>query len=202
MSSDAGFSTMSYPALRSAAAETLDDSARIAGHAAGYTAGLREAEARVAARIAELEAETAASISHGLARLDLAVAVLNSAATALDARTVPVLESAHGALAEGALQIAETVIGSALADAGAAARSALHRALDSVDVGLVRTVRLNPADLGALPPDVLEASGVTLTADPTLARGDAVTEFPDGYLDARIGTAVARVKAAIEEARP
>jgi flagellar assembly protein FliH len=202
MSSDAGFSTMSYPALRSAAGETLDDSARIAGHAAGYTAGLREAEARVAARIAELEAETAASTSHGLARLDLAVAVLNSAATALDARTVPVLESAHGALAEGALQIAETVIGSALADAGAAARSALHRALDSVDVGLVRTVRLNPADLGALPPDVLEASGVTFTADPTLARGDAVTEFPDGYLDARIGTAVARVKAAIEEARP
>ncbi|GAB3604631.1 hypothetical protein GCM10027413_00400 [Conyzicola nivalis] len=201
MSSETGFSTLSYPALRSVAGETRDDSARIAGHAAGYAAGLREAEERVAARIAELEAETAASIAHGRARIDLAVAVLDSAAAALDARTVPVLEAAGGALAEGALQIAEAVIGSEFADGAVAARSALHRALDSVDVGLVRTVRLNPTDLATLGPEVLAATGVTFTPDPTLARGDAVTEFPDGYLDARIGTAVARVKTAIEEAR-
>ncbi|WP_411698797.1 FliH/SctL family protein [Conyzicola sp.] len=201
MSSDTDFSTLSYPALRSAASDSRDDQARISGHAAGYAAGLREAEEQVAARIAALEAETAAALSHGRARVDHAIAVLNSAASALDLRTVPLLESAHTTLALGALQIAEAVIGSELGDAAVAARSALHRALDSVEVGLVRTVRLNPADLSTLGPDVLEATGVTFTADATLARGDAVTEFPDGYLDARIGTALARVKTAIEEAR-
>jgi len=201
MSSDAGFSTLSYPALRNAASDSRDDQARVSGHAAGFAAGLREAEAQVAARIAALEAETAASISHGRARVDLAVALLNSAADALDTRTVPLLESAHATLAESAMLVAEAVVGSELSDAGVAARSALHRALDSVDVGVVHEVRMNPADLATLGPDVLAAAGVTFTPDATLARGDAMTQFPDGYLDARIGSALARVKAAIEEAR-
>jgi len=201
MSSDAGFSTLSYPALRNAASDSRDDQARVSGHAAGFAAGLREAEAQVAARIAALEAETAASISHGRARVDLAVALLNSAADALDTRTVPLLESAHATLAESAMLVAEAVVGSELSDAGVAARSALHRALDSVDVGVVHEVRMNPADLATLGPDVLAAAGVTFTPDATLARGDALTQFPDGYLDARIGSALARVKAAIEEAR-
>ena len=201
MSSDAGFSTLSYPALRNAASDSRDDQARVSGHAAGFAAGLREAEAQVAARIAALEAETAASISHGRARVDLAVALLNSAADALDTRTVPLLESAHATLAESAMLVAEAVVGSELSDAGVAARSALHRALDSVDVGVVHEVRMNPADLATLGPDVLAAAGVTFTPDATLARGDAMTQFPNGYLDARIGSALARVKAAIEEAR-
>lgn len=201
MSSDDGFSTLSYPALRNAASDSRDDQARVSGHAAGFAAGLREAEAQVAARIAALEAETAASISHGRARVDLAVALLNSAADALDTRTVPLLESAHATLAESAMLVAEAVVGSELSDAGVAARSALHRALDSVDVGVVHEVRMNPADLATLGPDVLAAAGVTFTPDATLARGDAMTQFPDGYLDARIGSALARVKAAIEEAR-
>jgi len=201
MSSDDGFSTLSYPALRNAASDSRDDQARVAGHAAGYAAGLREAEARVADRIAALEADTSASISHGRARVDLAVALLNSAVAALDSRTVPVLETAHATLAESAMLIAEAVVASELSDAGVAARSALHRALDSVDVGVVHTVRMNPSDLATLGPDVLDAAGVSFTPDASLRRGDAVTDFPDGYLDARIGSALARVKTAIEEAR-
>jgi flagellar assembly protein FliH len=201
MSSDDGFATLSYPALRSPASESRDDQARVAGHAAGYAAGLREAEAHVAARIAELEADTAASIVHGRARVDLAVSVLGAAAAALDSRTVPVLETAHATLAESAMLIAEAVVASELGDAGAAARSALHRALDSVDVALVHSVRMNPSDLAVLGPEVLAAAGVTFVPDASLARGDAETRFPDGYLDARIGSALARVKTAIEEAR-
>lgn len=201
MSSDDGFSTLSYPALRNAASDSRDDQARVAGHAAGYAAGLREAEARVADRIAALEADTAASISHGRARVDLAVALLNSAVAALDSRTVPVLETAHATLAESAMLIAEAVVASELSDAGVAARSALHRALDSVDVGVVHTVRMNPSDLATLGPEILDAAGVSFTPDASLRRGDAETQFPDGYLDARIGSALARVKTAIEEAR-
>jgi len=66
----------------------------------------------------------------------------------------------------------------------------------------VQVVRLNPSDLAALDPSTIEAAGVALAADPSLARGDAVTEFSNGFLDARISTALARARAAIEEARP
>jgi flagellar assembly protein FliH len=201
MSSDPVFATLSFPSLRTSAPDDGADRARIGGHAAGYAAGLRAAEADVAARVAALEAEHAATLAHLRARHDLAVATLARAAAALDARTVPVLEEAHAAIADAAVQLAEAVVVSELGDAGASARSALHRALDSVDVGTVHAVRLNPSDLSSLDETAIGATGVSLVADPSLGRGDAVTEFADGYLDARVSTAFARARAAIEGAR-
>jgi flagellar assembly protein FliH len=44
---------------------------------------------------------------------------------------------------------------------------------------------------------VRAAAGVELSPDASIARGDAVADLPVGYLDARIGTAVARARAAI-----
>ena len=43
-------------------------------------------------------------------------------------------------------------------------------------------------------PDVV---GLELVADPTLAPGDAIGRHPDGYLDARITTALSRARAAL-----
>jgi flagellar assembly protein FliH len=175
MSIEAQFSTMRYPSLRSTAQGERDDTARAGGYAAGYAAGLRAAEVEVAARIA---------------------------AQALDARTVPVLAEAQAAIEHGALQLAEALVGREFGEAGSAARSAVHRALSGVDTALVQTVRMNPVDLQTLASLDLVPSGVDFTADPRLARGDAVTEFADGYLDARISAALVRARAALEEARP
>jgi flagellar assembly protein FliH len=201
MSSETGFSTLSFPTLRSSAHGDRDERARAAGHAAGYAAGLRAAEVEIAARIAGLEAEHAAEISHARARTDRALALLAAASSALDARTVPLLATAHAAIADSALRLAEAVIVSELSHGGAAAASALHRALTGVDAARVHTVRMNPLDLDTLVRLGLEPEGVDFTADPSLARGDAVTEFPDGYLDARIASALDRARSAIEEAR-
>ena len=201
MSSDPEFATLSFPALRSIVRDDRADQARIGGHAAGYAAGLRAAETDVAARAAALEAEHAATLTHLQARVDLAVSTLNAAAAALDSRTVPVLEGAHAAIADAAMQIAEAVVASELSEAGTAAKSALHRALATVDLGTVHTVRLHPSDLSILGDATLAAAGVAFVADASLSRGDAVTEFADGYLDARVSTAFARALAAIEEAR-
>jgi flagellar assembly protein FliH len=201
MSTDAEFATLSYPSLRNPRQESREDQARVGGHAAGYAAGLREAEAEVAARVAMLEAEHAAVVSHARARTDRAVALLAVATAALDARTVPVLETAHAIIAESAIEIAEAIVASELSDAGTAAASALHRALSTVDPSTVHRVRLNPADLGTIDAEILAEAGVDFVADPALERGDAVTEFADGYLDSRIRTAVDRARAAIEEAR-
>ncbi|GAB2458116.1 flagellar assembly protein FliH [Conyzicola lurida] len=201
MSTDAEFSTLTYPALRNQRQDDRDDRARAGGHAAGYAAGLRAAEAEVAARIAQLDAEHAAVVSHARARTDRAVALLAAACAALDSRTVPVLETAHAILAEGAIQLAEAVVASEFSDVGTAAASALHRALATVDASGVHVVRLNPDDLGVLDADLLAATGVTFVPDPSLGRGDAVTEFADGYLDCRVSSAIERARTAIAEAR-
>ncbi len=73
----------------------------------------------------------------------------------------------------------------------------MTRALARADSTTVRVVRMNPVDLAGLDEDTIAATGVLFAPDDSLDRGDAVTEFEVGYLDARISTALARAKAAI-----
>ena len=44
---------------------------------------------------------------------------------------------------------------------------------------------------------VVDVAGVELKPDPTLNPGDAVGEYPDGWIDARIGSALERAKQAL-----
>ena len=201
MSSDAGFSTLSFPTLRNvnrdANRDHGDERSRARGHAAGYAAGLRAAADEIDARAARLDAEHAAAVSHGQARVDHAVAVLGAAAAALDERTVPVRRDAENTLVTTALDLAEALIGHVLDDAEKSARFALGRALDHATAAQPHSVRMNPDDLAVLDAATRAQAGVDFAADPSLARGDAITEFPDGFLDARIGTALARAKAVL-----
>ncbi|MFC0486982.1 FliH/SctL family protein, partial [Sinomonas atrocyanea] len=154
--------------------------------------------AEAAARQEQRRAEHAAALAALRARAEAAVAVLAAAARALEARTAPVLAEAESQIAAAALAVAEAAIGRELGDAPGGARAALARALSAPDAAAVLAVRLHPADLALLG----EAAGsvpasVSLEPDPSLARGDAVAVYPDGELDARIGTALARAAAAL-----
>ncbi len=201
MSIDATFSPVNFPALRVADSDAVLRS-RASGHAAGYAAGLAEAEVEVAARDARREAELTEAIAAGEERISRAVAVLTAAADALDRRTVPVLEEAQDAIAVTAIELAEAIVGTELSTRENSAASALHRALSTVDTALVVQVRLNPSDLAALDPAALADAGVTFSADSGLSPGDAVTEFADGYLDARVSAALDRARNAILEVEP
>lgn len=200
MSTDA-FLAMNIPRLRDSVSRRLEEQAQARGHAAGYTEGVRAAQADIDARAVRLEAEHAAAAELAAARVERTLALLGAAAQALHRRTVPLLADSHGALAAAAVELAEAILGYELADHEHSARAAVDRALADVDGPLVRTVRLNPDDLALLDDQALSGTatqtGVDFTADPSLARGDAVTEFADGYLDARIGSALARAKAAL-----
>lgn len=199
MSIDAVFSRAAFPALRSATPPADDAKARAAGHAAGYAAGLRAAAADVAAQAEHNAAEHHAAMTEGQAKVDSAVAVLASAALALNERVAPQAADAQDALVATAIELAEAIIGRELSDTATSAASAVHRALAGVDAATVHQVRLNPDDLAALEQQASSATGVTFVADATLQRGDAVTEFDDGFLDARIRTALDRARAAILE---
>jgi len=194
---DPPFSAISFPALRAVAGDGIVEAARVQGHSAGYTAGMRAAASDIAAQVARLEADHAARVWQVQAQLDRTVGLLAAASHALDARTEPVLHEAEDTLLATALDLAEAVIGHHLSDGPSAARLALRRALDPASPTRPNAVRMHPDDLAVIDPAVLAATGVQFQADPSLARGDAVSEFADGFLDARIGTAFARARAAL-----
>jgi flagellar assembly protein FliH len=200
MSPDAravAFLPATFPSLASDAQESADADSRAAGFAAGYAAGLRSAGAELAGQKAALDAEHRAAGLHERARTDRAIAVLTAAASALDRSILPIVADAQDAIAASALDLAEAIIGADLSDGEHAAKAALARALSVVDPSTITTIRLNPLDLGVLDAAVRAAAGVELSPDASIARGDAVADLPVGYLDARIGTAVARARAAI-----
>ncbi|MEX1080056.1 MAG: FliH/SctL family protein [Homoserinimonas sp.] len=202
MSIDATFSPATFPSLRRNAPSVDDLRTRASGHAAGYAAGLRGAADDVAAEEATRDAALAQAIADGEARVAAAVAVLSAASDALNRRTVPVIAEVQDALAATAIELAAAIVGRELSSDAASASSALHRALSGVDTALVQLVRMNPADLANIDQETILATGVTFVPDATLGSGDAVTEFADGYLDARVSSALERARTAILEEGP
>lgn len=171
-----------------------------AGWSAGTRAGLKEVEEQ-RRRIAE---DAAARAERAAAAAQEALATLARAAAAAQARLAPVVTDAHAELTTTAVALAEALLGAELRDDDTSARAALRRALSVQDEDVVR-VRLNPDDLAhltatldSLPVDLAVPSDVELVADPALGRGDAVAELAEGHLDARLGTALARARAALE----
>lgn len=208
MSTEASLLPVVFPAVHPSGRSEEQDRGYVQGHAAGYAAGLRAGAAEQARLIDRLQAEHDAALAANCAAADHAVALLAAAAGAFQQRFSLVLQDAETVLAASALDLAEAVLAYELDDGDRTARAALQRALsggaagagDRVQGGTpeVSAVRLHPADL-----DVLKASGITggvrveLVPDSSLARGDAMAQYPDGWLDARLGTALARARAAL-----
>lgn len=196
MSNETAFVPLTVPVL----AETEDQqavmaAARSRGYAAGYADGRRAAADEQKAWETEAEAARTAESAEATDRIRVLAEALRAAAVELGEATVPVLEEAREILIAAAFELAEAVVGEALADPVAAARAAVERVLAADANGVVAVVRLNPRDLalleGSIPADV------HMVADPALAPGDAVGELPDGWLDACVGEALARAREAL-----
>ena len=202
MSTDTGFGRMAFPRLRDEEQDRAAEQSRAAGHAAGYTEGLRLAAADVAGRTAEINAEHTENERYGQARIDYTVSLLAAAAHALDERSIPHIQQAESTLVTTSLELAEAILGSELSRAEPSARRALERALhqpDQLDHSEIHTIRMHPDDLIVLGAHTQALESIRFIADSRLQRGDAIAEFDDGYLDARIGTAFERAKAALDE---
>ncbi|WP_349899725.1 FliH/SctL family protein [Parafrigoribacterium soli] len=201
MSIDSGFAALTFPALKHPNQDAMDAQARTRGHAAGYASGLRAAAREAEARVVELNAETTAMLNVRNAQLDAALAALDTAARQLHDRAIPTIEQAQDVLVSSAIELAEAILGYELADGPRSARAALARVLEHADPKMLLTVRMHPADIaeldGTAPDAAHSASGVEIVADASLERGDALGDFADGYLDARIRTALDRARAAL-----
>lgn len=188
-----------FPALDA----TGDPAGYARGHAAGYAAGLTRAAAEAVARDEQRRAEHDAVVAAARARTERAVAALEAAAQHLMARTAPVLADADAHLVAAAVDLAEAILVRELSDAPDAARAALARALSAPDRAGVVTVRMHPEDALVVASEGQPSgvTGVTVVPDPSLGRGDAVAVYPDGELDARIGSALDRARTALLEDR-
>ncbi|MCU1401718.1 MAG: hypothetical protein JWM70_42 [Microbacteriaceae bacterium] len=197
MSIDVTFSPANFPALRDAEQLRAETDAQNRGQSIGYAIGLRTAALELTAQRAAFDAEHRAMMQEGQERIDEAVALLAVAARALNDRAIPLQEQAQDTLVSSALELAEAVLEYELSDGHNSARTALARVLGHVDPATVVTVRMNPSDLVMLDRASLDGANVELTPDPHLQRGDAIADFAEGYLDARIGSALDRARAAL-----
>ncbi|MDQ0094642.1 FliH/SctL family protein [Paeniglutamicibacter psychrophenolicus] len=180
--------------------DQAQDSSQAHGYATGYAHGIRAAEAVARTQREDLARAAAQAEASRAAVHAEALRALAGAAAALHARTVPVLDAASTALVESALMLAERIVGSELSNHRLGAKAALDRALHGIEAGTVRQVRMNPQDLELLGLDTVPETDIELVPDPSLARGDALTAFDEGFLDARIATAFERAAAALRGA--
>jgi flagellar assembly protein FliH len=191
--SDTSFIALSFPSIDTPDSRRVFQAAQSRGYAAGFAAGSKEASARLAEQTAAIAATARDEASAARERADAAVARLNVVIREVQDTVIPLLAEAERALAHSAVALAEAIIGVELRDDADSARAALTRALGHPERSSVSVVRLNPSDLAAVMD--LPIDGVTLVADQTLARGDAIAELPSGFLDARIDAALERARA-------
>ncbi|OII40557.1 hypothetical protein BIV02_07670 [Curtobacterium sp. MMLR14_014] len=207
---------VAFPVLADPAGRERASSADVRGHAAGYTAGLRAAQAATDALRARLEAEHAARVTALQADTARRIAVLDAATNAMLSTVAPVLADAEASVASAAVDLAEAIVGNVVrasrpahdatvadgpdgqgsreARIASGAEATVRRALASVDRTVPVAVRLSPADAARVAGLDLP---VPVVADGALRDGDAVVDLPDGMLDARIATALDRARTAL-----
>jgi flagellar assembly protein FliH len=157
------------------------------GYDDGYQAGVAEG---LAAGRAAAVAETAGTI----ARVEALGRSLAEAADDLRRRQALELTGLEDSLARAAFDIATAVVGRELQLSSSPGSDALARALALVPAGCIATARLHPEDvaaLGALP------DPVTVIADPAVEPGGCILEVGDSRIDAQLGPALDRVRAAL-----
>jgi flagellar assembly protein FliH len=177
-----------------AIAERTHATARAQGFAAGWSDGLRAAQARSTATRDEQAVAFEQHRRRALDELESAAAAL---ATAVE-RCGEATRQLHAELADRAvdlaLEIAATVLDREVALASDPAADAVRRALTVLADDVPFVVRLHPEDRAVLDPAVLAGLPATVVADAAVGRGDAVVETEDGFVDADLAGALDRVR--------
>lgn len=193
--------------------------ARATGYAAGYATGIDEARAATRERLA---AEAAAAEAAAAAR-DIAASqafeALFDAAEELEGLAVQSAADIEEQIVSAAWSIAEAIVGQVLAEDETRSQAALTRALSLAPSHEDVTVAVSPADFtvlagassdtadGAVQADSASAATdmtplrrsrglrtVTIVADASLAPGDAVATCGATTIDARLSSAIDRVR--------
>ena len=174
----------------------LREHARREGYAAGHAEGVAAAAGALAD--AELEAqERLAEAQHRWERrLVSATAALGAAVTQLEQAAVPVADELREEVLQSVLVLVEDLLGRELATVDTAGVDALRRVMTLLPTDAPSVVRLHPDDLAEVPADALAAlpATVTVVGDLSVERAGAVAESGVQRVDARLSSALARVR--------
>ena len=162
------------------------------GYDDGFATGMGEG---LAAGRAAAAAESAAELS----RLEALGRSLATAAEDLGRRQALELAGLEDALAWAAVDLASAIIGRELEVSASPGADALARALALVQAGSTAVARLHPSDVAALEEAPLgHAPGaLTILSDPAVEPGGCILEVGDSRIDAQLGPALDRVRAAL-----
>ncbi|HEV7685518.1 MAG TPA: FliH/SctL family protein, partial [Acidimicrobiia bacterium] len=156
------------------------------------------------------------------ARLEALARALGDAGDDLRRRQALELTDLEDTLARTAVDLASAIIGRELQISASPGADALARALALVPAGSMAVARLHPADaavlaeaeagavagIGAVAGGYLVARGsgtpasVTIIADPAVEPGGCILEVGESRIDAQLGPALDRVRAALLGDRP
>jgi flagellar assembly protein FliH len=157
------------------------------GYDDGYQAGL--SEGLVAGRAAAAAESAAAG-----ARAEALCRCLAEAADDLRRRQALELKGLEEALARTAFDFAAAVVGRELQLSSSPGADALARALALVPAGCIATARLHPNDVASLG---AVSDAVAVIADPAIEPGGCILEVGNSRIDAQLGSALDRVRAAL-----
>lgn len=174
-----------------ASAAPLDPTAGRAQFQQGYDDGYR---AGMAEGLAAGRDAAAVEVAGAIARAEALCRALAEAAEDLRRRQALELKGLEDTLARAAFDLATAVVGRELQLSSSPGGDALARAMALVPAGCIATARLHPGDLASLGP---MSDLVTLIADPAVEPGGCVLEVGDSRIDAQLGPALDRVRAAL-----
>jgi flagellar assembly protein FliH len=183
---DLGSSVLPDPGAHRTA-PTLPDEGADAGFLAGHAQGLAEGRAEAA----EEAAAERAALLHARVAAEQLVAELSAAVEEARRQRAVAVDGIATELAEAALDLATAVLGREPQTPA----DALARALALAPAKATATARLHPEDLAMLDP--ADHPSVVLQPDAEVERGGCVLDLPDATIDAQLGPALERARAAL-----
>lgn len=182
----------------------VSPTAHAEGYAAGWAAGARAAAEAGAAQRERERAEHEQREAQRDQQVRSTLAALTAAIEHWQSLAAPVLSDAESTLYRAALELAEAVLTREVRPGPHSAAALLAKALSLPHEAQPTVLRLSSQDLPHVE-QLLDSgsavlpAGLSLVADPNLGPGDSITEHATGILDARIGQALERARAVLEE---
>lgn len=177
-----------------ALAETTRAAAQSLGYATGWAQGQRAANTAARHESELASAALTRAESHRQAEHECALAALKQAATLLQDAVAHVCEQVEERATGLAMELTATLVGHDVARATDPGALVLRRALGLLPTEPFVRLRVHPDAAVASAVVDLAERGVSVIADATLGRCDALVESADELIDLRISTALDRVR--------
>lgn len=179
-------------------AEKTRLSAQAQGYAIGWAEGRRQAALEAESEAVAIGQQREAEDRRRAEEHQREVAALRAAATELRNATAHVCNTVETHATHVAITLVEAILGRELSQAGDPVGDAVRRALTLMPGEPLTRIRLNPDDARSPRLAELLEEQTVVVPDASLHRGDAVVEADDHVIDARIGTALERVREVLE----